>query len=102
MVYRPEVTEEFWDPNSGGYGRGRPPNLGFKIFRWKILDLGALRVQVQVQVVPKTQTSWYVPPLGYVWGGGGPGVATWGRLGLSGGGCLADKKKGPPPPCLSN
>ena len=19
-IYRPEVTEEFWDPNSGGYG----------------------------------------------------------------------------------
>ena len=62
------------------------------------MDLGALRVQV----VPKTQTSWYVPPLGYVWGGGGPGVATWGRLGLSGGGCLADKKKGPPLSRLRN
>ena len=92
MVYRTEVTEEFWDPNSGGYGCGRQPNLGFKIFRWKILDLGALRAQV----VPKTQTNWYVPPLCYVWGGDGPGVAVWGRLGLSGGGCLADEKKGPP------
>ena len=56
------------------------------------LVLGALRVQV----VPKTQTNWYVPPLGYAWGGGGPGVAVWGRVGLSGGGCLADEKKGPP------
>ena len=59
------------------------------------MDLGALRFQV----VPKTQTNWYVPPLGYAWGGGGPGVAVWGRVGLSGGGCLADEKKRTPPLC---
>ena len=59
------------------------------------MDLGALRVQV----VPKTQTNWYVPPLGYAWGGGGPGVAVWGRVGLSGspgGAVWLTKKKDPP------
>ena len=55
--------------------------------------LGALRVQV----VPKTHTNWYLPPLRYTWGGGGPGVAVWGSLGHSHTPCLADEKKRTPP-----